>query len=292
MCPTAELMGASSDLFKLQYSFIYSARLGRAVLLGDELSIDELLQSLSSREPEKAWATFLEAYAPVILQTVRLFEHESDAVADCFLFACEGLAKDRFRRLRRFRSSGPARFPTWLRVVVRNLCIDWRRKKFGRPRNFEFVSRLPALDHEVFRCVHEDGNSQEEAFLRLSPHFPGLSRQAVAESAQRGLELTSARQRWLLRVRHADKADDSAEALENVPDERPGPESSAISDQLQTRLQQVIAGLPEQERLLLQLRFEQDLTLEQIAHLLHLGDAQRVDRRIQPILARLREELD
>lgn len=259
--------------------------------LGDDLSIDELLQSLTSREPEKAWAAFLEAYAPVILQTVRLFEHETDAVADCFLFACEGLAKDRFRRLRQFRAAGPARFSTWLRVVVRNLCRDWRRKKFGRQRNFEFVSRLPALDHEVFRYLHEDGISQEEAFLLLSPRFPGLSRQAVAESAERICELLSPRQRWLLSARHANEKEGAAETLEWIPDERPGPESSAISDQMRTRLQRVIARLPEQERLLLQLRFEQDLTLEQIARILRLGDAQRVDRRIHEVLARLREDL-
>src|ERR1700752_3402511 len=122
--------------------------------LADEPRIDELLQSLRSRDPQEAWARFLEFYAPAILQTVRHLERETDAAAECFLFTCEGLARDRFRRLRQLRTTGPARFSTWLRVVVRNLCRDWRRKKFGRQRNFEFVSRLPALDNEVFCCFH------------------------------------------------------------------------------------------------------------------------------------------
>lgn len=233
----------------------------------------------------------MEVYAPVILQTVRLLERENDAVADCFLFACEGLAKDRFRRLRQFRIGGPARFSTWLRAVVRNLSIDWRRKKLGRQQNFEFVRRLPALDHEVFHYLHEQGNSQEEAFLLLAPRFPGLSRQAVAESAERVFGLLSSRQRWLLSARHANKKEEAPEMLADVADERPNPESCAISDQLSRRVQQMVARLPENERLLLQLRFEQDLTLEQVAQLLRLGDAQRADRRIREILARLREDL-
>lgn len=259
--------------------------------MAEELGIDEILQSLNSCEPEQAWTNFLGAYAPVILQTVRLVERESDAAAECFLFVCEGLLRDRFRRLRQFRTAGPARFSTWLRVVVRNLCIDWRRKKLGRQRDFDFVSRMPALDHEIFRCLHEEGVSQEEAFHLLSPRFPGLSRQAVAESAQRILDLMSPRQRWLLSARHTDRGKEGLEMLEGVPDERPNPESCAISGENRTRLQQVLANLPQDERLLLQLRYEQELTLEQVAKLLHLGDAQRADRRIREILARLREQL-
>jgi len=130
----------------------------QAIHLQDEPLIHELLASLNSREAEEAWARFLDNYAPVILQTVRLAERESDAVGECFLFVCEGLAKDRFRRLRQFRTAGPARFSTWLRVVARNLCVDWRRKKFGRRYNFGFVSRLPAPGSRGFSLSARRGN--------------------------------------------------------------------------------------------------------------------------------------
>lgn len=41
----------------------------------------------------------------------------------------------------------------------------------------------------------------------------------------------------------------------------------------------------------MRLRFEEELTLEQIAKLLDLGNAQRADRQIKEVLARLRVEL-
>lgn len=78
-------------------------RLWRAVLLVDEPFVREFLQTLQSREPQEARATFLEVYASTILATVRLFERDSDAVGECFLFVCEGLVRHRFRRLRPFR---------------------------------------------------------------------------------------------------------------------------------------------------------------------------------------------
>ena len=41
----------------------------------------------------------------------------------------------------------------------------------------------------------------------------------------------------------------------------------------------------------LNLRYEEGLTLEQVARLAGLGNAQQADRRIKEILARLREEM-
>jgi DNA-directed RNA polymerase specialized sigma subunit len=46
------------------------------------------------------------------------------------------------------------------------------------------------------------------------------------------------------------------------------------------------------DRLLLQLRYEQELTLEQVARVLHLENAQQADRRIREVLSRLRTEIE
>jgi RNA polymerase sigma factor (sigma-70 family) len=266
----------------------------------EEQRIEELLQYLGSRSPQEAWVRFLHAYAPLIHQAVRHFERDEDHVSECFLFVCEGLARDGYRRLRRFKPGGPARFSTWLRAVVRNLCLDWHRKEFGRQRIFESLSMtdLSALDQEVFRYLYERDTSQEETFLLLAPRFPGLTRAAIAESAERLIAKLSPRQRWLLSMRQPHvpvnmaPQDEGADTLEAIPDQGPNPESSAILDQMHTRLRRAFWRLPQNERLLLQLRFEQELTLEQVAGLLELGDAQRADRRIREVLAGLRNDLD
>ena len=257
----------------------------------EDQSVDELLRSLSSSEAQEAWEQFLDVYSPVILRTIRLIERDEDAIADCFLSVCRGLAQKRFHRLRQFNPVGPAHFSTWLRVVVRNLCVDWHRRAFGRHHRFEFVRRLSALDQAVFQSLHLDHLSQEEALLRLAPNFPGLSRLTLAERAEHILQELSPRQRWLLSTRAAEAGDEVTKAAERVADERPSPETVALNEQLQARLRHAVEKLSQADRLLLQLRFEQEMTLQQIARVLRIGDAQRADRRIREVLERLRRVL-
>ena len=61
-------------------------------------------------------------------------------------------------------------------------------------------------------------------------------------------------------------------------------ESLIVGLQQQAQLRRCMASLPTYERLLLQLRFEGDLSLDEIARLTGLGDAQRVHRHIGVIL--------
>ena len=64
------------------------------------------------------------------------------------------------------------------------------------------------------------------------------------------------------------------------------------SQQQHAQMWKQVMGLPKQERLLLQLRFEQDLSLEKIARLTGLGDAQRVHRHIAAVLKKLRSAME
>ena len=159
-----------------------------------------LLRQFRSRDPRAAWAEFLDLYSPLLQAVVREFERDDDAVGDCYLYVSEQLCRNGFRRLLRFRTDGPASFPTWLRAVVRNLCLDWHRQEFGRHRIFESVARLPALDQEVFKRVLVDGLSSGEAHLTLAPRFPGLTLEGLGQSIMRVEHALTARQRWLRRA--------------------------------------------------------------------------------------------
>src|SRR5215204_5225040 len=145
----------------------------------------QILQQFHSGDPEAAWSRFLELYAPLIYQTVRHLEPDGDRASDCFQFVCEQLVRDKFRRLQMYDPAGPASFKTWLRAVVRNLCMDLRRKEFGRLRDFRSISRLTPVDREVFRCFFERGESAEETLHSLAPYYPGLTAGRVGESIER-----------------------------------------------------------------------------------------------------------
>src|SRR5579859_592233 len=148
----------------------------------EDPQIARIIELLATHEFQQAWTEFLEAYSPLIFHTVKLFERDDDPVADCFLFVCERLSEKNFRRLRSFKLNGAARFSTWLRVVLRNLCLDWRRKEFGRHRVFQSIARLDALDQDIFRCIYEQGLAKEESFVILRAKHPRLTMAHLEES--------------------------------------------------------------------------------------------------------------
>jgi len=257
-------------------------------------SIETWLRDLNSPNSEEAWAQFLADYSPQIYQAIRQFEADTDNAADCFQFVCEQLFENRAKRLRKFKGEGSATFVTWLRAVVRNLCIDWHRRQFGRLRPFRAISRLPVFDQEVFRLVYERATPPEECFALLAADFPNTTQTRINESRARIDELLTPNQRWLLaRRQHSGNGNEIASLdqpetfLGELTDSLPDPEAQAIANERKRNLEQALAQLQPQERVLIRLRFEQGLTLGKTAELLDLGNAQKADRLIQEILKRL-----
>ena len=257
-----------------------------------------MLNRLASHEPWEAWTTFLESYSSDILQIVQVFEREPDCRTDCFLFVCQQLSKNQFRRLRRFQPGGRARFTTWLQVVVRNLCLDWHRQEYGRQRAFQSVGRLDPLDQEVFREVYSRGLSQEDCFSRLRFTHASLTHEEVGRSLERIQRALTPRQLWLLSTRRpliesleGGRNGDQEASRPQIVDPRPDPESLAALKEQEDALDRALGRLYAPERLLLLLRFDQGLTLLEIARLTELKDAQTADRRIRDVLEKLRREL-
>ena len=77
-----------------------------------------------------------------------------------------------------------------------------------------------------------------------------------------------------------------------IADPRPDPKTLAALKEQKSGLQRALGRLSASERLLLRLRFDQGLTLLEIARLTELKDAQTVDRRIRDLLEKLRRELE
>jgi len=257
-------------------------------------SVEDLLQGLSSHDPEMAWSHFLSEYSGLIYNVIRHFESDADNAADLFQFVCERLIENRARRLRKFKGEGSATFPTWLRAVVRNLCIDWRRKQSGRLRQFRSIARLSIFDQEVFRVIYEKAIPLDEGVALLSAQFPNTTLARIEESRARIDQSLTVNQRWLLskratyssagEVASLDQPDGPTLALE---DSQPNPEIRAIDSEARRNLQRALRQLQPNERLLIRLRFEEGLTLDKTAALLSLGNAQRADRLIKDILSRL-----
>lgn len=207
----------------------------------------ELATLLACREADgatEAWSAFLERYTRLILHTVHSQANAHDGAMDRYAFVLQRLRDDDFRRLRQFDPDGPGRFSTWLVVVTRRLCEDFRRKKFGRPQS---TTR----------------KGEEAARLRFQ------MRRMLAT----------------LEVEEADWTRLADPSQEN-------PDLALREAELRHALSGSVAELEPRDRLLLKLRFEYELTAQEIADLMGFRTQFHVYRRIRSRLSKLRDKLE
>ena len=261
--------------------------------MSDE-TVTALLERLSSGRVDAAWSEFLARYSPLIMHVIRRHDVHDDRATECFMHVCGALSDGGFRRLHGFRPDGPARFKTWLMAVVSNLCVDWRRHEQGRVRPLRCVARLSELDQQVYRCIYVRGMSRAQCVETLARRFPELTLATVSEVNARLFALLTPQQRWQLSARTpASKpvvlgtAPEDDDPAWQVATAGPGPDELAAELQEQRRLQDALAKLPADQRLLLRLRYEQNLTLAEVARLTGQPDPFRANRRIQAALDRL-----
>lgn len=258
---------------------------------GDVLT---LLRQLGTDESDRAWRSFVEAYGAILFQVVHHLERDPESARDCFIYVCEQLVADRFRRLKKYSASEAATFATWLRCVARNLCVDWRRSHSGRRRSFKVILGLSPLEQRVYRSHFLDRSTVHETAALLRAEFPEITDESVDRIVGRIYSLLSPRQRWLLSTRYA-----RAEALDapgragfrELVQDGASPEDELLAKERRDRLAGSLGQLSSQELRLLKLRFDEDRSLQVCADALGLGSPQKAHRMLHAILSRLRATL-
>jgi len=180
---------------------------------------------------------------------------------------------------------GRSSLRTYLTTVIQRLFLDYRRKQWGKWRpSAEALRRGPlALRLEIL--LYRDGMSLEEALETLRTNFAcNESREAISELAHRLPPRTSRR-----------ALSEGGEDLSSIPaGELVSPEAGLDGGRLNDRAQGLIAEVMErldpQDRIVLRMRFEDDLSVADIARTLHL-DQKRLYRRLDELLATFRKSL-
>jgi RNA polymerase sigma factor (sigma-70 family) len=251
---------------------------------GNGESVEALLQRLRSGDASAAWRSFLAQYGALLLSVISVHAHDDDSRNDLFLHVCEALCEDRFARLNKFDARGRARFTTWLRVVATNLCIDWIRTQKGRIRPFASIAKLPALERALFHLRFDRQLERPACFAALRIDFPDLGEERFLTALRNVERELSAEQRWRASLRG--RTHIPLEQASEVPTNDDA-EATAADQEAAQRLTLALGELDPRDRLLLAYRFEQDLTFDQIARLMDLGDAFRARRHVQAALDRL-----
>jgi RNA polymerase sigma factor (sigma-70 family) len=260
-----------------------------------DATIGTILERLQSEDPELAWRSFLTSYSDLVYAIVTTFARDTDDAGDCFLFICEKLAEKKYRRLRTFNPDGAARFSTWLRAVVRNLCLDWHRAHFGRRQVFRSVARLGAIEQVIFVLLFQRRLSMQLAWSEFSQSCPGVSYSEFEIRSEKLSSILTSRHMWLLSTASATleslDSDPELSLAEELVDPKPDPEALAVLQQTHSAVSRALKTLQQSDRLILRLRFSEGMGLEQIAKLVGLKDAQTADRRIRSAVELVRQKL-
>lgn len=245
--------------------------------------IKGILISLKSGEADTGWTRFLDAYSELLRHIVRQYECDRDRAQECFDFVCAKLSDNNFRRLTAFKPDGAARFRTWLTVVVANLCIDWRRSVDGRFHVPDAIRGLPDIDQLVFDCFYHQRMSYSECLNVLRARFPKTTLSQISEINSRLHDILGPRQRWQLSASRPRATE--PDHLESAAG--PDAEHPALLVQLEQDreiVRKALARLEPDSRLCLQLRYQQDLTLKEVARLMRLHDPFAARRKIEAAL--------
>lgn len=242
--------------------------------------MERWLIELEADGPERAWDVFLDRYRRLLFATIRHYVRDADDVMDAFTWVCEGLRADGFRRLRSYGSEVPARarFTTWLVAVVRNLTVDWLRRRNGRRRP---TSPLPLS--ELQRRIHD------LVITRREPHVQAYetirSRWAPDLSFADFLREVAMVHR---RVGEAPHPSDAAlwEAARADPPEGP------VERQTAAILEDVLETLPPTDRVALRMYVIDEVPAAEVARALGLPNPKAVYNRVYRSLATVRAHLE
>ncbi len=241
---------------------------------------------LERGDPESAWDLFIERYRRLIFGAIRHLVAEHDDVMDVFAAVCESLRKDDFSRLRRCAAAvDPARpISTWLVVVVRNLAIDWLRRRRGRPRLSALAAALPPLRQRIFHYVFLEQRSHVEAYelLRSRDDATLTFRDFIRELSATDQSATT-------------RAGGRLVAELAAPPPSTGgdpPEDPAVVAERHAVLTAALETLSADDRLAVQMYVIDEMPAEHVARALGYPTAKTVYNRVYRALAAIRAQVE
>jgi len=245
--------------------------------------VEPWLAEVAEGRYRAAWDLVAERYSRLILATIRHFVHDRDEVMDVFAAVCQALSENDLARLRRFVDEpGRARFSTWLVAVVRNLTIDWLRKR-GGPRQHQTPAGLTSLQRDIYTAVFLEGRSHLEAYEAIASHS--------GASVTFRMFLRALRDTYRLSPRDAGAA--SHRTAASLPSDLAVPATdSAETADIAARLADALATFPPAHRLAVELFVIEGMPAAQVAHVVGWHNAKAVYNNVYRMLDALREKLE
>jgi RNA polymerase sigma factor (sigma-70 family) len=192
------------------------------------------------------------------------------------------LVEDDYAVLRKFQ--GRSSLWTYLVAVIERLSLDFRVEQWGRWRPSKKAERLGTVAVILERLVHRDGHTIEEAMeIARTNH-------AVGQSYG---ELRALWEQLPVRSRTMEVGEHAAAGVPSGDTSEERVEDAARKqdiERLESALQTAFTALPAQDRLMIALRFDHELSVAEVAKTLK-SSVPTVHRRLDRSLKELRASL-
>lgn len=237
---------------------------------------------LEAGDADVAWTLFLARYHRLIGATVSRCIADSEDALDVFAHVCEQLAENDLARLRRFHETPAhrAKFSTWLVVVVRNLAVDWKRARDGRPRGTPPPGLSP-IRERIYQLVLVERRSHVEAYETLCvPPLDAISYAEFVREVAATYRAVDSRRWFQLAVLHGEGRE--------LDDRRESPGDRIERSEERRRLANALAQLTEKERRAIALFVIEERPAAEVARSVGWPNAKTVYNRVHRALAAMR----
>ncbi len=245
---------------------------------------------------DEAWQRFILRYSGLIYSVARRYLFDDEEVQNVYVEVLERLYHGKLESF-----EGRSALSTWLVLVSRNVTLDFLRKRFGRRNLPGSVQRLSRRDQQIFRLYYVEGMSFDAVRHWVGGRKEPLSASDLAAALRRIHEKVDSRvlQRIAFDL-HAPSVGAASgrmmeflewhRATQEARRQRRTPEHDLLQKEaarLAERVQEVRQRLPDEERRVLDLRFDRGWTAAHIAEEMGLESSRRaytlIDRAIRNI---------
>jgi RNA polymerase sigma factor (sigma-70 family) len=238
--------------------------------------VEPWLAKLNAGDLVASWDLFIGRYRALIVHTITRLIDDRDETMDVFSAVCHAFTANDFARLRRYdvAAARGASVATWIATVVRNLTVDWLRKRDGR-RSTSVPSGLTPLQQQIFTAICVDGASHVEAYEQLRVALP-----AAVSFGEFLREVTVVH-----RQAPCPGTPRTARPAAPVPEPSVLPPDSARLAELGQWLGDALASEPADVRLAIKLLVIDRVPAAEIARIVHWPNAKAVYNRVYRALA-------
>lgn len=179
---------------------------------------------------------------------------------------------------------GRSSFTTFIGIVVQRMLLDYRIHQWGKWHASAEAKRIGALAVELEQLLHRDGRTLDDALQVLAPKHAGVTRQSLQSIADRLPE--RAPKKRLVSLENALPV-----AATKVEDDSFPADRKRTAERVSMLMNQAIDKLPADDRLILQMRFQEGMTVAQIARALR-QDQKLLYRRVERCMRDIRKKLE